>query len=362
MPKKILYLMNEDWDLVKQRTHFISEILSDYYDMIILYPYKYRRSILSKNDRKGLKIKRIFFLPFYRKEIFYNLNKLYLKIYFRYIIKKNAPDFVWVTLPEFYDYLPSNINCRIIYDCMDDNTEFSDNKKFNHRMLRLEKELIKKSSKIFVSSHDLAIKLNKRQRCKNKLILIRNAFDGNIFKNEHITYEKDFNTYKIGYVGAVSTWFDFEAIYFTLEKIKNIEYHIIGPVLDIDIKKMSHDRINYYGAINHKDLYSYTKDFDCLIMPFKLNELISSVDPIKLYEYVNYNKPIISVYYDEIKRFSPYVYFYSNKEELLAILDDMKLKGFKRKYSDNERINFLENNNWKSRTYKIIKELKKLDN
>ena len=41
-----------------------------------------------------------------------------------------------------------------------------------------------------------------------------------------------------------------------------------------------------------------------MIMPFKLNELVKSVDPVKLYEYINYNKPIISIFYQEIKRYS----------------------------------------------------------
>ncbi len=52
--------------------------------------------------------------------------------------------------------------------------------------------------------------------------------------------------------------------------------------------------MKFYGPIDDDKLYKNVQNFDCLIMPFKLNKLIFSVDPVKLYEYINYNKPIVS--------------------------------------------------------------------
>ena len=89
-------------------------------------------------------------------------------------------------------------------------------------------------------------------------------------------------------------------------------------------------------------------------MPFKLNELITSVDPVKLNEYINYNKPIISIYYDEIKRFSPFVSFYENKEDLNSLLESMIKNKFPKKYSDKQRIEFLESNTWDERIKTIL--------
>lgn len=157
----------------------------------------------------------------------------------------------------------------------------------------------------------------------------------------------------------VSEWFDFEALSYTLKYIKNIEYHIIGPV-DIDLPKLS-EKIKFYGPVNHDELYSYAKNFDCLIMPFKLSELIYSVDPVKLYEYVNFNKPILAVYYPEIKRFSPFVDFYSDKEELKIKIEDMIQEDFKKKYSNSERLEFLKNNTWNIRIKKIMQNLEDLE-
>lgn len=170
--------------------------------------------------------------------------------------------------------------------------------------------------------------MDQREKCKDKIVLNRNAFDGVILNVNYENIRKD--VYKIGYIGTISAWFDFESLYYTLDNIKNIEYHLIGP---IDHKHRPHERIKLYGPIKHEDLYSFAKEFDCFIMPFKLNELITSVDPVKLNEYINYNKSIISVYYDEIKRFSPFVSFYNNKEDLNTILQSMVNQNFPKKYS-----------------------------
>jgi hypothetical protein len=142
-----------------------------------------------------------------------------------------------------------------------------------------------------------------------------------------------------------------------------MEYHFIGP---IELKNvLIEDRIKFYGTIEHKELYDHVKDFDCFVMPFKINELIQSVDPVKIYEYINFDKPIISVYYKELEYFSNFIYFYSNTEELLELLYQMVNKGFLRKYSNEERVKFLKKNSWDVRVKEIqdllMKSMKKLN-
>ena len=359
MTKKILYLMHVDWEWTKQRPQFIAEGLSKFYEMYIFFPVsyftKFKRLIKINRKYSNLFINPIPYLPLYtRLRSIYNLNKFIWKLYFKYVIKKYNPDYIWITFPALYDYIPSDIKSEVIYDCMDDALAFGSRFYFEDKLLNSEKELIEKSSVIFVSANNLADKLNQREKCKDKLVLNRNAFDGKIFDIETSYSKGEKKIYKIGYVGSISSWFDFEALYSTLDNFKNIEYHIIGP---IDTIPESHERIKLYGHVKHEDLYSYVKDFDCFIMPFKLNELILSVDPVKLNEYINYNKPIISVYYDEIKRFSPFVSFYNDKEDLNALLDSLIKQNFPKKYSDKQRIDFLEGNTWDERIKTVLKIL-----
>ena len=55
-------------------------------------------------------------------------------------------------------------------------------------------------------------------------------------------------------------------------------------------------------------------------MPFKLNDIIRDVDPVKLYEYISMGKPVISVYYKEVNQFRDFV-FSTFPDELIRILD-----------------------------------------
>lgn len=356
--------MHVDWDWIKQRPHFIAEGLSNFFSV---YIFAQRESInkpkeLVKNDTKNVKVKSFFTLPFRDKKGVRQLNELLMKIYFKLMIKRYKPDYIWITNPILYNYLPPNLNCKLIYDCMDDAIGFDFKKEgIKTKILESEKELIKKSSIIFVSSNNLATKINKRSKCNYKTFLIRNAFNGNIMDNM-INNKHDQNIksiYKIGYIGTISSWFDFELLEFTLERFKNIEYHIIGPIIGLNNEIHANERIKFYGPINHEKLASLSVEFDCFIMPFKLNKVVESVDPVKFYEFINYNKPVISIFYEEIKRFSPYVYFYSDKETLVNMLEKMIKEGFVRKYSDNQRFEFLKNNSWDTRISKIVECIEK---
>lgn len=358
--KTILYLMHIDWRWIKQRPQFIAEGLSHFYDIKVAY-FVSKRFIFSNTDikspnGKNIDLKQVFRLPFYQNRIIYGLNKFYLRVLLRSLIKKYDPDFIWITFPQLYDYIPPNSRCKVIYDCMDLSTGFNFPERFKSKISNLEEKLVTDADLVFVSSNFLFNRLDMKYQCGDKLVLIRNAFDGKIIDNYPETKAK--KPYKIGYVGTISEWIDFITLKQTLEEIENIEYHFIGPY---ELKNiMNEDRIKFYGVINHENLYNYVKHFDCFIMPFKLNKLVKSVDPVKLYEYINYNKPIISVYYEELDYFSQFINFYSNIDELIDLLKLMIKNGFKDKYEDSRRINFLKENSWDIRINEIKDRLDKL--
>lgn len=354
MKKKILYIMHVDWEWIKQRPHFIAEGLSEFFDITVIHFRS--KDYIGKciDSSKRLNILPAFRLPLYQNRIIYQLNKIYMRIYFKFLIKKYNPDYIWITFPQLYDYIPSNINCKIIYDCMDLSIGFDFSDNFKSKILDSEKKLVNDSSLVFTSSNYLSKRLEDLYKCDEKLLQIRNAFGGKIIDDD--IEKKSEKPYKIGYVGTISHWIDFETIKRTLKELKNIEYHFIGPY-ELD-NVINEDKIKFYGSIDYKDLYNYVKNFDCLIVPFKLNELVRSINPVKLYEYINYNKPIISVYYEELDYFYQFVYFYSNSKEFIDLLKEMIENGFLNKYSDSKRVKFLEENSWDLRIDEIKKHLK----
>jgi len=181
--KRILYLMHIDWRWIKQRPQFIAEGLSNIYDIKVAYFVSKQflfGEVTELSNHKNIDFLQLFRLPFYHNTIIYDLNKFYMRIIFKSLIKKYDPDFIWITFPQLYDYIPPNTKCKVIYDCMDLSTGFDFPESFKSKILNLEEKLVTDADLVFVSSNFLFKRLDRKYRCENKLFLIRNAFDGEI--------------------------------------------------------------------------------------------------------------------------------------------------------------------------------------
>lgn len=350
--KRILYLMHIDWRWIKQRPHFIAEGLSAFSKVLVLYRLSRSRRKLPQNKSN---VFRLPFLPTPRRILILDkiMQKLWLlligKLYFR-------PDLIWLTHPYLYQYLPVSLKkIPIFYDCMDDVLAFPQNKKKSTLLFNLEKKLVNECIVVICSSEHLANVITSRYRVsKEKVIVIRNGISEEFLmkaKSFSLT-EKSLSVKPAGsfldivYIGTISTWFDIESIQYCLEVHKDLRFHLIGPS---DIVLPQHPRLLIYGAIEHDKLWSYVEKATALIMSFKHIPLVKSVDPVKLYEYIAFGKEIFCIYYDEIKRFSNFVHFYKNKEELSLLIEKLKSGRLCRKNSPDLRLKFISENTWENR-------------
>jgi len=140
--------MHLDWKYFKQRPQFMAEELSNFYNITVIHFYSkrylFRNSDNKTPNEKEINIKPAFRLPLYENDMIYKINKVYLRLYFKFIIKKYKPDILWITFPQLYDYISPTNNLKIIYDCMDNITSESFDEKFLKKILDLEIKLLKK--------------------------------------------------------------------------------------------------------------------------------------------------------------------------------------------------------------------------
>ena len=99
---------------------------------------------------------------------------------------------------------------------------------------------------------------------------------------------------------------------------------------------------------------------DVLIMPFNLNELILSVNPVKLYEYVLSGKPCLAPKYGETEPFQDYVYLYYNKEDAINTITAILAGNLGTKKSKEDCTAFARQNTWEERGGVINNILTKL--
>lgn len=338
----MIYIMNVDWNWIKQRPHFIAELMNKRFNVHALYQYRYGRSGLQQRKETEIDLRPIYVIP--RGDRYSFLSKLNKKIKC-YVIKKEIiktdAGYVYLTFPDQVDAIFRDYKGSVIYDCMDNHPAFIKNEILKKKMISQERKLVNRADYIFASSEYLTKELINRygNEIGKKIYLVRNGYNGEILDSQKLKRRETNGLYTFAYFGTISSWFNFDYILHSLDLMPDIQFEIFGPISGTEIPK--HDRIHYYGTVEHDKLLNYVQHADCLIMPFVINDIIEAVDPVKLYEYINFNKDILTSYYKEIERFAPFVYFYNTFDEFVLQIKTLKNQK-NNKYTDYERISFLE--------------------
>lgn len=340
--KKILYLMSVDWGWIAQRPHFLALELEKGYDLKLVFLKQYIKRWKSQkklfsppNSQHGV------YIPLQeRVELLQKISDFTMT---KAIGNMDEYDAVVLGTPLMFRFI-ENFKGKIIYDCMDNYFALENDKKVKEKIRINEDKLIARADLIFASSVRLKEMLEKKDH-SCQVELVRNGYNNvSIYP---IKEGRKRDKYLFGYVGTVSSWMDFELLERCVESFGDVEMHLIGPAPGYNTQ--TKERIIFDGTVEHSQLYTMVQDYDCLIMPFVLNDIILAVDPVKLYEYICFGKCIISVYYDEVARFSDFVYFYHNRDEFILLVSQLKEQGFPPKYSESQQKEFLKNNSWEAR-------------
>ena len=115
--KKIFYIMNIDWNWIKQRPHFIAEQLAKSNDVVIFYPYRYGRKSLQSRKKRNLNLKAIYLIPRISGiEKLTWINDGIFSLIIRMWILLKSPDIVYLTYPSQTTMIPSRFKGKIVYD------------------------------------------------------------------------------------------------------------------------------------------------------------------------------------------------------------------------------------------------------
>lgn len=355
MGKRILYLMHISWGWVKQRPHFIAEGLNEKNDVTVVAKCDFRNNIVRNST--NLKVYSLLRLPLERYLLIRKINSLLYKIQLHFYCR--SKDVIWFTAPFMTPYVQAK-GKLVFYDCMDDILEFPDMKKnsylFNETR-KCEENLYRRANFVFASSLNLKNKLIERYG-EREIFVINNGinmpqFDENLVLPKELTPLVSTKTKKIVYIGTISSWMDFNL----LRKIKEmlpleVNIFLFGPT-EVDIS--NNDYFIYCGVIEHKFVFEVMKHADVLIMPFLVTDLIKSVNPVKLYEYIYSGKDIIAPLYEESLKFKDFVHLYRDHNHCLNIVKDLCLNGIKGSKTITECYQFCLDNTWKKRIQQIDK-------
>lgn len=162
----------------------------------------------------------------------------------------------------------------------------------------------------------------------------------------------------IGYFGAIANWFDFEMVEYAAKQRKDYEFLMIGPNYgshDLEclqeLKKIPN--LHFVGTVDYKILPYVATYFTVATIPFLLNDITESTSPIKLFEYMAMDKPVVTTAMRECFKY-PIVRIAKDKEDFVTALDEAVAKAKDEQFLK-EVAEVAEKNSWLKKAEEIIR-------
>lgn len=252
-------------------------------------------------------------------------------------------------------YIPNQVNIiknlrgnfKHIYECVDDHSDtkyaFWANKKDEFE----EYKLMELADAITTTSNGLYLQKSAIEN-RNNVCLSRNAVNEiDFIKNNDVNIPDDLKNIpepRIVYSGAIFEWFDFELFYDVIEKNPDKSFIIIG-FGNMELLKNKPQNLYLLGAKKHSELKKYLKYMQAAIIPFKSNtDIIINCDPIKHYEYLACNLPVITTFMPECVD-KIYTYVCNDKDSFNRAINE----ALTYKININKVKEFISKNSWNKR-------------
>ncbi len=362
----IVFHASFGWNIeMKQRPQHLAEALSQ---KKILYIY--RSDVKNDNIYSIKKIKDNLYVL--------NLDMYSLNVAFFEAIKSiNKPKFVHVyaTCLNSVDYEKIKTymdkGFKVIYGFVDELSSEISGYNITSKMIEDHEKLLRDKENVLVVSTAKKLKdiANKFRGENENNILAPNAVNLEDFKNHgHEIGEKIqsiVNKKKpiIGYYGALAKWFDYKLIEQLAKEREDYEIVLIGMDYDGSYDQSNlkdYSNISYLGMIDYKDLINYSRYFDVCIVPFIKNDITDSTSPLKIFEYMALEKPIVTTDINECKNYESCL-ISKDYDEFIRNID----KALRLEIDNKEYFNILrreaEENTWDNRAELIKEAIKNLE-
>ncbi|WP_405154138.1 glycosyltransferase [Paenibacillus sp. FSL K6-0108] len=205
-------------------------------------------------------------------------------------------------------YLPSQINIidrlsgnfKVVYDCMGDHSDLEYSYQSNKKEQEYENLMLRRAEVVTATSS--ALYLTKKINNDN-VYLLRNAVNIEDFMDVEKSMPSELFRIpepRICYIGTVDGRFDEEFFYKLVRSNKDKSFVVIGNTVEGMLTK-AEDNLYILGVKKHSELKSYLQHMNVGIIPYKDDTEVSiNCDPIKMYEYVINDLPVVATNMPEL--------------------------------------------------------------
>ena len=191
-------------------------------------------------------------------------------------------------------------------------------------------ELVKKVNLVLYSAKSLKDRVKSLD--PNNSMFLPNGVDLQHFQKPKDQKPQEFQTISkpiVIYAGSIDFWFDFDLINHLSQNLPEISFVIIGPNEEYAQKFIPNDNLYLLGPIPYEKIPDYLASATLGIIPFNRNrypELVNAINPLKLFEYLACNLPVISSRWNEIEMLnSPAILCDTYEDFIFAIRKSINL-------------------------------------
>lgn len=246
-------------------------------------------------------------------------------------------------------------NAKVIYENIDNWETSLGLMLFNRDTLKM---MLNNADMIVATAKKLVLQTEEyiKEYCseKKEVYYLANAVDDEIFEPRK-KYEKP-EDLKIGektllYYGSLwGEWFDWDIIEEVAKSNENISINLIGDCSGIPqiISRMP-DNVHFLGIKKQIELPSYLTYSDFALLPFKIGKIGDYVSPLKIFEYISMNTPVLATDLPDIQNY-PNVFVSGKAKDWIEQINTYK----KDEKAQELRDEFIYNNNWYNRCTKML--------
>jgi glycosyltransferase involved in cell wall biosynthesis len=299
----------------------------------------------------------LFYLPFPENRAAIRLNsKLLRRSVQRWMIESNVENpIIWAGSPSFaiLDAIEGMDARLLVYDCLDNFPLFHKNP---YPIIDAEQQIASRANIVFAT----AAELYDRMRLINPhTFLMPNAADYAHFSetaDREIPAEMEQMKKPIlGYVGEMAQWFDFDLVRALAARHPEWTIVLVGALHVNAGKAFDLPNIRHLGRKEYSQLPAYVRQFDVCLLPFKINALTASVNPVKMYEYLAAGKPVVSTPLREAMRYQDALWISDPADFARAVEQALQTRADPSRIRARQEI--ARQNTWDGRVTEIVKIL-----
>lgn len=300
-------------------------------------------------------------LPFPHSSVARALNRGILRATIRMLrLRLGIRDFqLWTFLPNVGDYIGSLGEQSSVYYCVDEWSLFG----------YLDKEQTVAAERTLLAKVDAVFAIN------GALADAKRAVNPHTFESPHgvdhalfaralsagLTVPADLEAIphpRLGFYGTLRDWVDFELLAHIARARPSWQIVLIGQELCDTSAIRGLANVHLLGQKAHHDLPAYCKGFDVGLIPYRIDERMQFVNPLKLREYLSAGLPVVSTPVPEVRRYPELARIAATPDAFVAAVEEALREGTPERRAARSQAMIAET--WAARVAKVEQTLGEL--